>query len=138
MTITFIARASLFAALTCVGTFPTSGGQQDDPNAEALGKKIVSVLRANSDGRCPSDLMEPTLLRACKQQLPQMRRQLRPLGKILEVEFIGVETLQNGWQAAVYVVKFTNGEMLWYASESPSGKISRMYSPPSGSPRGSA
>jgi len=94
-----------------------------------LKDKIVGVMDANRDGKCPEDLMAPVLLDICEQQVEVMKNRLAQLGSITKVQYRGIEKLPNGVEAEAYKIYFENGSMMWLATAGGDGKLNYLWSP---------
>jgi len=88
---------------------------QNESQSESALRRIIVELET---GSVDETRLEPQLLAAIRQQLPNVRMLLGQLGALQRVEVIGS---QNG--AQIYRVIFTNGPTIWAIALSPNGKI---------------
>jgi hypothetical protein len=118
---TNIVAAAIAAALIA---FPGCAFAADGGKNGAL---LTQVLMASAQGECPTGLMAPTLVGACRQQMPGMGQRLLSLGAIQSAEFLGTQQTQMG-PAEVYLVTFQSGKMTWMINTQPDGKILVLWS----------
>ncbi len=114
-----------FVLLGLAAALPASA---DDATTK-LGNKVIAALTKVANGSCPSDLMSPLLLDQCEQGLGRMQEALSKLGEIKEANYRGIEQLPNGVDAKAFKVIFAKGSMMWFANESPNGKLNVLWSP---------
>lgn len=120
---------TLYAGIALMIALPqTSVRAQSSPDGGKLKDKVVAALKSTAGGTCPEELMNPTLLDQCEQQLPRMQKGLSDLGPIKEARYRGIEQLPNGVEVEVYRVVFTSGSMTWVAAAGPNGKLSVLWS----------
>jgi hypothetical protein len=118
-------RVVLLAAFIVAGlTFPAAAEE-----GGKLKRKVLRVLQANSEGKCPEELLSPVLHDQCEQQIERIQARLQGLGSFDEAQYKGIEQLPNGTEAEVYKVIFEKGHMLWMATEGQNGKLNFLWSP---------
>lgn len=95
---------------------------------DAAKESLIQALTAAAEGNCLENIMSPVLLDACEQQTSANQEMLKPLGKITEARYAGIQEMPGGVKAEAYRVRFENGSMLWVASLDGSGKLLVLWS----------
>ncbi|WP_322964584.1 hypothetical protein [Sphingomonas fuzhouensis] len=90
--------------------------------------QLRTMLTAVAGGTCPEALMGEELLKACRQQLPQMGPALRTAGAIQSMTFDKAQDA-NGQRYEKYTVTYANGKSTaWVIGGLKDGKFESVYS----------
>lgn len=93
-----------------------------DQHAAAL----RTILTRTAAGACPADMMQPTLLKACNEQLPKLGPALAAAGPIKSMTFVKADP--SGRHTETYKVAFAKGKtMTWHIGGLKNGKFDSVY-----------
>ncbi|MEG3091371.1 hypothetical protein [Sphingomonas sp. PB1R3] len=118
-------RLGLIAIAALLGaSAATAQTAEQGQYADQLRAMFTSV----AGGTCPAELMADGLLKACREQLPQMAPGLKAAGPIKTITFLKTEQA-NGERFEQYQVAFTNGApSKWTIGGLQDGKFKSVYS----------
>ena len=90
---------------------------------------LTRMVKDASDGTCTAELMAPSLLQACQQQIAAMGPALKALGAVQSVTLSKAETSGEA-RLETYVVAYENGVRLLWAigARGADGRFSALYS----------
>ena len=81
-------------------------------------------LEASARGECPAGMMSPQLHDACMQQMPALGDNMKGLGAIKSIAYLGVKSPGPGVPPVEdYRVTFANGSSDWLINTGADGKI---------------
>jgi hypothetical protein len=117
-------RLTLIAAVAAASLTALPAAAQETGQYSGDLRRMINEV---SLGNCPSAIMAEALLRACREQLPQMSAGLSSLGAIQSVTFTKAEETAQGRMES-YVVIFADGTSTsWVIGNKRDGKYDTAY-----------
>lgn len=87
---------------------------------------LRTILIRTASGTCPADMMQPQLLKACKQQIAKSGPPLAAKGPIKALTFIKAD--QTGQRTEFYKVTFEKGKPeTWLIGGLKNGKFAELF-----------